>query len=101
MISQTFYGRSFMPWCHAVLALVVAGCFLPAVGMRWGIFLIPLSGLVPFTIQMLTGYSLDRSWIARHGRQEKPFLYWSKVVAALLFTLLTGFGAYHVYESAS
>jgi hypothetical protein len=53
MIAQTFHGRSFMPWLQAVLALVVAGCFLPVIGMHWGVFLIPLSGLVPFTFKWL------------------------------------------------
>jgi hypothetical protein len=100
MIAQGFHGRSFMPWLQVCTAFVIAGCFLPAVGMRWGIFFIPLAGLIPFAIQLHTGYSLDRSWVARYSRREKPFIYWSKVVAALLFTLLTGFGAYKVYESA-
>jgi len=48
--------------------------------------LLGLAGMIPLTIQGVTGYGLDSSWRAEFSRTEKPILYWSLIAMSVAFS---------------
>lgn len=57
---------------------------------------IAVAGIVPLSIQLVTGYGLDGRWRTSFSRSEQPMHYWGSLAASVAAALVMGFGAYRL-----
>lgn len=98
-----FKNRSFAWAFFLVSGLISCGAWWGAsigLGTSGRVAILTVAGLVPITIQLVTGYGLDSAWVARFSRSEAPWHYWGSLVASAAVAVALGYGGY-VYLVAS
>lgn len=93
-----FKDKSFGWAFWVVAALCTCGAWWgESIGLELRVraTLIAVAGLVPLSIQLITGYGLDGGWVARFSRSEQPKHYWGSLAASVAVALALGYGAYH------
>ena len=103
-LSDRFRNRRF-GWAFLLLACLVtaAAWWGESVGLSvvQRAVMLAVGGLIPLTIQVVTGYGLDSGWTARFSRIETPRHYWGSLAAAVAVAVAFAWGAYSmVYASA-
>jgi hypothetical protein len=96
-----FKGKSFARFFGLALALFLSGAFCAAAAaqrslpaLRWlAASLIIVAGCVPLAVQLRTGFSLDRTWVARHSRSAEPIRYWASILLGVAVVALWAYGA--------
>ena len=95
---QQFKNKSFGWAFWLVAALLTCGAWWgQSIGLEPEVraILIAIAGLVPLSIQLITGYGMDSGWVARFSKSEQPRHYWGSLAATVAVALALGYGAYH------
>jgi hypothetical protein len=97
---QSLKGKSFI-WA-LFLFLIFFSCAAIWGGMvglskTFCLFLLAVSGSIPFLIMFLTGYTIDGMWVLRHSKTERPVYYWVSITLSAILALWFGFAAYSMY----
>ena len=83
-------GKSFL-WAFFVFAaLFSASAWGPSVGLHRSAIglLTALSGFVPVSVELMTGYTIDRMWVTRISRVAHPARYWTSIASTVMFALV-------------